>query len=47
MNEVYEKLETPDGEINISRIGKANDLTKNNQIKFEQRVVLWELDRIM
>ena len=47
MNEVYEKLETPDGEINIYRIGKANDFTKNNQIKFEQRVVLRDLDRIM
>ena len=44
---MYEELETPGGEINISRIAKAKDFTKNNQIKDEQRVVLRDLDRIM
>ena len=39
MNELYEELETPEGERNISRIAKAKDFTKNNQIKDEQRVV--------
>ena len=47
MNELYEELETPEGERNISRIAKAKDFTKNYQIKDEQRVVLWDLDRIM
>ena len=47
MNELYEELETPDGERNISRIAKVKDFTKNNQIKEEQRVVIRDLDRIM
>ena len=47
MNELYEELETPGGERNISRIAKAKDFTKNNQIKDEQRVVVRDLDRIM
>ena len=47
MNELYEELETPEGERKISRIAKANDFTKNNQIKDVQRVVLRDLDRIM
>ena len=47
MNELYEELKTPEGEINISRIAKAKDFTKNYQIKDEQRVVLRDLDRIM
>ena len=33
--------------MNISRIEKAKDFTKNNQIKDEQRVVSRDLDRIM
>ena len=33
MNELYEELETPECEINISRIAKAKDFTKNNQKK--------------
>ena len=45
MNELYEELETPEGERKISRIAKAKNFTKNNQIKDEQRVVL--RDRIM
>ena len=36
MNEL--ELETPDGERKISQKEKANDFTKNNQIKDEQRV---------
>ena len=40
-------METPYGEIKISRIAKAKDFTKNNQIKDEQRDVLRDLDRIM
>ena len=40
MNELYEELETPEGERNTYRIAKAKDFTKNNQIKDEQRVVL-------
>ena len=44
---MYEELETPEGERKIFRIAKANDFTKNNQIKDEQRVVLMDLDRIM
>ena len=40
-------MEIPEGERNISRIAKANDFTKNNQIKDEQCVVLRDLDRIM
>ena len=47
MNELYEELETPEGERMISRISKAKDSTNNNQIKDEQRVVLRDLDRIM
>ena len=35
------------GERKISRIAKAKDFTKNNQIKNEQRVVLRDMDRIM
>ena len=40
MDELYEELETPDGERKISQMAKANDFTKNNQIKDD-------LDRIM
>ena len=40
MNELYEELETQEDERKISRISKAKDFTKNNQIKDEQRVVL-------
>ena len=47
MNELYEELETPEGERKISRIAKAKDFIKNNPIKDEQRVVLRDLDRIM
>ena len=47
MNELYEELETPEGERKISRIAKAKDFTKNNQIKDEQHVVLRNLDRII
>ena len=47
MNELYEELETPDGERNISQMEKANDFTNNNQIKDEQRVGLRDMDRIM
>ena len=47
MNELYEELETPEGERKISRIAKAMDFTKYNQIKDEQRVLLRDLDRIM
>ena len=41
MNELYEELESPEGERKISRIVKAgykttNEFTKNNQIKDEQ-----------
>ena len=46
MNELYEELETPECEIKISRIAKANDFTKDNQIKEEHRVLLWDLDKI-
>ena len=35
MNELYAEVETPEGEINIYRIAKPTDLTKNNQIKYE------------
>ena len=37
MNELYEELETREGERKISRIAKAKDFTKNNRIKDEQR----------
>ena len=47
MNELYEELETPEGERKISRIAKAKDFAKNNQIKDEQRVVLRDLDSIL
>ena len=47
MNELYEELETPEDERNISRIAKAKDFTKNNQIQDEQRVVLRDLNWIM
>ena len=47
MNELYEEVETPEGERKISRIVKARDFTKNNQIKDVQRVVLRDLDRIV
>ena len=47
MNELYEELETPECERKISRIGKAKDFTKNNQIKEEHRVLLKDLDRIL
>ena len=47
MNELYEELETPDGERKISQMAKASDFTKNNRIKDEQRVGLRDLDRIM
>ena len=35
MKELYEELETPEGERKISRIAKAKDFTKNNQINGE------------
>ena len=47
MNELYEELDTQEGDRNRSRIAKAKDFTKNNQIKDEQRVVLRDQDRIM
>ena len=47
MNELYEELATPEGERTISRIAKAKDFNKNNQIKDEQRVVLKNLDGVM
>ena len=47
MNELYEELETPEGERKIYRIAKAKDFTNNNQIKDEQHVVLRNLDRII
>ena len=46
MNELYEELDTPECETKISRIAKANDFTKNNQIKEEHRVLWRDLDRI-
>ena len=46
MNELYEELETPECERKISRIAKAKDFTKNNQIKEEYRVLWRDLDRI-
>ena len=45
MNELYEELETPECERKISRIAKAKDFTKNNQIKEEHRVLLRDLDK--
>ena len=47
MNELYEELETPECERKISRIAKANDFTKNNQINEEHRVLLRYLDMIL
>ena len=47
MNELYEELEIPECERKISRIAKANEFTKNNQIKEERRVLLRDLDRIL
>ena len=47
MNELYEKLETPECERKISRIAKATDFTKNNQIQEEHRVLLRDLDKIL
>ena len=48
MNELYEELETPEGERKISRIAKAKDyFTKNNQIKEEHRILLRDLDMIL
>ena len=47
MNELCEKLEKPECERNISRIARAKDFTKNNQIKEEHRVLLRDLDRIL
>ena len=50
MNELYEELETPEGERKIFRIAKARDkATKDfshmKQIKNEHGVVLRDLDR--
>ena len=45
MNELYEELETPEGERKISRIAKAKDFTKNKQIEEEHRVLLRDLDK--
>ena len=47
MNELYEELETPECERKISRIAKAKDFIKNNQIKEVHRVLLRDLDRIL
>ena len=47
MNEFYEELETPECERKISRIAKAKDFTKNNQIKEEHSVLLRDLDNIL
>ena len=52
MDELYEELETPEGEIKIFRIAKARDkATKNcshmKQIKNEHYVVLRDLDMII
>ena len=47
MNELYDEMETPEGERNISRIAKAKEFTKDNQIKDEKRVVLRDLDRML
>ena len=46
MNELYEELETPEGERKISLIAKAKDFTTNNQIKDKQRLVLRDMDRV-
>ena len=47
MNELYEELETPECERKISRIAKAKDFTKNNQIEEEHSVLLRDLDNIL
>ena len=47
MNELYEELETPEGERKIYRIAKAKAFAKNNQIKDEHSVFLRDLGRIM
>ena len=52
MDEVYNELETPEGERKIYRIEKgrvksAKDFTQIRQIKDEQGVVLWEHDKII
>ena len=52
MNELYEELETPEGERKIFRIAKARDKTTKDfshmkQIKNEHGVVLRDLDMII
>ena len=52
MNELYEELETPEGERKIFRIAKARDkatkdLSQMKQIKNEHSVVLRDLDMII
>ena len=47
MHELYEELETPECERKISRIAKAKDFTKNNQINEEHSVLLRDLDNIL
>ena len=52
MNELYEELETPEGERNIFRIAKARDkavkdFSHMKQIKNEYGVVLRDLDMII
>ena len=47
MDELYEKLETQKCERKISRIAKAKDFTKNNQIKEEHSELLRDLDNIL
>ena len=49
MNELYEELETPEGERKIFRIAKARDkackdFSHMKQIKNEHGVILWDLD---
>ena len=51
MNELYQELETPDGEGNIYMIAKARDEASNDfshmkQIKNEYGVILRDLDMI-
>ena len=52
MNELYEELETPEGERNIFRIAKARDKASKDfshmkQIKNEHGVILRDLDMII
>ena len=47
MNELYEELETPECERKISRIAKAKDFTKNNQVKEEHSELSRDLDKIL